>query len=157
VEAQEMAERGVEGYRRTLGPEHVYTLMAQHNLGNLRKNLGDLIGAESCFRDALGGFGSVVGHDHHYTLAAVTELGRVLKMMGKPGEAAAVLRDHVGASSKSMDKLRYNLACYECLAGNLAEAECLMSEHLQLHPEDKTEALEDSDLEAIRDCISKLL
>jgi tetratricopeptide (TPR) repeat protein len=130
--------------------------MAQHNLGNLRKNLGDLPGAESCFRDALGGFGSIVGHDHHYTLAAVTELGRVLKMMGKPSKAAAALRDHAGASTKSMDNLRYNLACYECLAGNLAEAQCLMAEHLELHPEDKAEALEDSDLEAIRDCILKI-
>ena len=156
AEAQEMCERGFEGYRRSLGPRHVYTLMAQHNLGNFRKKCGDLVGAEACFRDASDGFGRVVGRDHHYTLGAVTELGGVLKLMGKPREAAAALRGHASASSVSMDKLRYNLACYECLAGNIAEAKRLMSEHLQQHTEDKNEAMKDSDLDSIRDYIQVL-
>jgi tetratricopeptide (TPR) repeat protein len=156
AEAQEMCERGFEGYRRSLGPRHVYTLMAQHNLGNFKKKRGDLVGAEACFRDASDGFGRVIGRDHQYTLAAVTELGGVLRKMGKPREAAAALRVHVGASCKSMDELRYNLACYECLSGNLSRAKHLISEHLQSHPEDKAEALNDSDLEAIHRHIQSL-
>ncbi len=155
-EAKEMCERGLEGYRRRLGTSHVYTLMAQHNLGDLKKDLGDLIGAAACFRSAAAGFRKLVGSDHRYTLAAVRELGGVLKMMNKPKEAAALLHGHAAASRKSMDELRYNLACYECLAGNRVRAKKLVSHHLRLHPEDREEMLRDSDLEAIRDHIKTL-
>ena len=52
--------------------------------------------------------------------------------------------------------VRYNLACYECLSGNLDEAKRLITEKLATDPEKKEWALSDEDLAAIRDYIAAL-
>jgi hypothetical protein len=59
-------------------------------------------------------------------------------------------------SDDSRDAVAYNLACFECLEGNHEEAKRLISEHLQLHPEKKDQALADEDFATIRDWIANL-
>jgi len=56
----------------------------------------------------------------------------------------------------SGNSVRYNLACYECLSGNLDEAKRLLAEDIAADPEKKEQALQDSDLEAIREFIKRL-
>jgi len=50
--------------------------------------------------------------------------------------------------------LRYHLACYECLSGNLAEAKRLIAAEIAADPGRKQQSLADSDLAAIHDFIS---
>ena len=87
-----------------------------------------------------------------------------------------MLRSRAAHSSEAEYALGYNLACYECLTGNLEEAKIVIKKHLescgeewakkidgmvfpggaQGHPEKKENALKDDDLAAIRDFIETL-
>jgi hypothetical protein len=52
--------------------------------------------------------------------------------------------------------VRYNLACYECLNGNIDEAKQLIAKHIRLHPAMKAQARQDPDFTAIREFIEFL-
>ena len=52
--------------------------------------------------------------------------------------------------------MRYNLACYECLSGNLDEAKRLIAEEIAANPEKKEQVLQDEDLKPIWDFIKLL-
>ena len=66
------------------------------------------------------------------------------------------MRSRATLSPEAEDFLGYNLACYECLAGNLEEAKLVIAKHLEAHPEKKKNAFEDEDLAGIRDFIETL-
>lgn len=74
----------------------------------------------------------------------------LLKCSGRTCEAVELLRGRADLFEGPHSVLRYNLACYECLEGNLEEARSLLMEHLRRHPGHREQALADPDLEAIR-------
>jgi tetratricopeptide (TPR) repeat protein len=155
-EAQKCYERALAGYSKTLGEKHPYTLMSLQNLANLKRANGQLDQAEREYRQTLQGWETAYSTDHPYTLGAVSALGSLLNQMGRCRDAANLLSKYAEISKQGMESLRYNLACYECLDGNLEESKRLIKNHLTLHPEEKEQALADSDLEAIRDFIETL-
>ncbi|MDB4401089.1 hypothetical protein N9Z85_06175, partial [Akkermansiaceae bacterium] len=97
-----------------------------------------------------------LGPDHPHTLASVNSLGILLSDKGDYEGALELLRRRATLSPEAEDAVGYNLACYECLAGNLDEAKRVITKHLEAHPEKKESALKDEDFSAIRDWIRKL-
>ena len=55
-----------------------------------------------------------------------------------------------------MTGVRYNLACYECLTGNVEEAKRLIAEEIAAKPAAREQALKDDDLKAIHDHIREI-
>jgi len=55
-----------------------------------------------------------------------------------------------------MAAVRHNLACYECLSGNLNEAQELIAKEIAANPEKRNIALQQTDLSAIHDYIRTL-
>ncbi|KAL2870888.1 TPR-like protein [Aspergillus lucknowensis] len=64
VAAEEMYQRALAGCEKALGPDHISTLGAVHNLGNLYFNQGKLNKAEEIYQRALVGFTEALGPDH---------------------------------------------------------------------------------------------
>ena len=74
-------------------------------------------------------------------------------------EAIKLLKERLAGSSVEEDSTKilcYNLACYECLEGNLDEAKRIIKEHLSLHPERKAIALDDIDFSVIKSFIANI-
>ena len=184
--ALEGHRRALKGYEKVLGAEHLDTLHSVDTLGNLLFDKGHCEGAEALLRRALEGYEKVLGAEHPYTLDSVNNLGRLLNMKGDyEGAAAQYQRAFesyekvIGANhavtkvnglllarmrfnqklalmEKARGAKRYNLACYECLEGNLEEAKRLIAKHLSLHPDLKEQAVADADFTAIRAFIKAL-
>ncbi len=154
--AEALCRRALEGYEKALGAEHPDTLTSVNNLGNLLSNKGDYDGAEALYRRALEGREKALGAEHPETIASAYSLASMINRRNRRPEAIALLRRFASFSAASRDGVAYNLACYECLEGNLEEAKRLISEHLQLHPEKKDQALADEDFAAIHDFIRSL-
>jgi tetratricopeptide (TPR) repeat protein len=96
------------------------------------------------------------GADHPDTLSAMKTLAFSLNALGRLSEALSLLRRCAAESPAIHAGVRYDLACYECLSGNLDEAKRLITEELATDPEKKEQALSDEDLAAIRDYIASL-
>ena len=154
--AEALYRRALEGNEKALGAEHPSTLSSVNNLGNLLRNKGDYEGAEALHRRALEGYEKALGAEHSDTLMSVNNLGWLLNENNRRGAALELLRSKAALSDRAEDGVRYNLACYECLDGNLDEAKRLIALHLALHPEMKEQALADSDFTAIREFIEAL-
>jgi len=155
-EAEELFRLALVGYEKALGAEHPDTLRSVNNLGNLLSEKGDYEGAEALCRRALEGREKALGAEHPDTLESVNNLGNLLSNKGENKSAADLVRKWQSYSLASADAVRYNLACYECLSGNLEEAKHLIAEHLELHPEEKDQALSDEDFATIRVYITSL-
>ena len=97
-----------------------------------------------------------LGADHPDTLIAINNLAVTLNALGRLPDALSLLRKASAESPVVHAGVRYNLACYECLSGNLEEAKHLITEELATDPEKKERALSDEDLAAIRDYIASL-
>jgi nephrocystin-3 len=160
-EAERLYLQALSGYTKALGSKHPYTLMTLTNLANLTKDKGDLLEAEDLYRSALKGWVTMRGSSHQYTLNVVTSLGSLLSTMGRHAEAAVLLTDYAAHSKEGLAWLRYNMACYECLSGNLERARELAREEITSKSDPETcrqEMLEDDDLaaihEEIRNCMN---
>jgi tetratricopeptide (TPR) repeat protein len=105
-------------------------------LSLLRQNLGEEDSDTLYWRD-------------HYFLG-------VLKDLGQPLKAISLLRKASTESPVFHSAVRYNLACYESLSGNLEEAKRLITEEIAADPSKKEQALQDSDLAAIHDFVATL-
>jgi len=127
-----------------------------NNLGALLEVKGDIEGAENLMRRVLERREQTLGEDHPDTLSSLIYLAIVVNKLDRRSEAVEMLRMRYGFSEKVADRLRYILACFECLDGNLEEAKGLITEHLSLHPELKRQSLEDPALASIRDFIETL-
>lgn len=77
-----------------------------------------------------------------YWAFALRELQRV-------AEAKAVLLEAEPRHGKTSATLHYNLACYHALLGELPEARARLETAFQLHPDFKSAAREDRDLESL--------
>jgi tetratricopeptide (TPR) repeat protein len=154
--AEVLWRRALEGREKALGPEHPDTLMSLNNLGTLFSDKGDYEGAEALCRRALEGLEKVLGRDHPDTLGSTCAVGSILNRLGRRAEALDLLRSYAELSEQARDYVAYNLACYECLEGNIDEAKRLIAAHLEKHSEKKDQALADPDFTAIHDWISQL-
>ena len=83
-------------------------------------------------------------------------LGIRLNRFGRRAEAVELLRGFAELSEKAREYVAYNLACYECLEGNIDEAKRLTADYLKMHPDKKNQALEDEDFTVIHEWISQL-
>lgn len=84
-----------------------------------------------------------------YTAFALRELGRV-------EEAKAVLLGAEPTHGQACAVLHYNLACYHCLLGELAEAKRRLAIACRMNGEWKAAALDDRDLKAMWDEIAEM-
>ena len=96
------------------------------------------------------------GPEHPDTLAGLNNLASLLNATGRLAEAVVLLREHAAKSEACLAYVRYNLACYECLSGNLDEAKRLIAEEITADPEKEEQALADADFSAIHDFIASL-
>ena len=87
--------------------------------------------------------------------AGFIHLAFCLHELGETAQARDILRK-APATVRKDATCCYNLACYECLSGNLDEAKRLITEDLATDPEKKERALSDEDLAAIRDYIASV-
>jgi tetratricopeptide (TPR) repeat protein len=72
-----------------------------------------------------------------------------LRELNQIGEARAVLLRALPLHTKTCDVLHYNLACYECLLGNLLEAKRYLKTATRKDKQWKTEAMDDPDLKEL--------
>jgi tetratricopeptide (TPR) repeat protein len=154
--AEALFRRALEGRQKALGVKHPDTLSSMENLGNFLKLKLDYEGAEALYRRALEGWEKIKGADHYWTLFKVNNLGVLLNKINRRGAAIKLLREWSSHSNEVADNFRSELACYECLEGNLEEAKRLIQKHLALHPAEKYRALADDDFATIRDFIETL-
>jgi tetratricopeptide (TPR) repeat protein len=82
-DAEEMYQRALKGYEKTVGLDHTSTLATVHNLGLLFKGQGKLKEAEEMYHRALKGFEKALGPDHTSTLNTVHNLGVLYANQGK--------------------------------------------------------------------------
>ena len=151
-----MYQRALAGREKTLGLEHPDTLSSVNNLGILLSDKGDYAEAEEMHRRALTGREKVLGPNHPDTLSTINNLGSLLNAKGDLPAALELLRVRSSLSEQALRHLRYNLACWECLSGNLEAAKQLITAEIEYEPSKLDAALKDVDLKEIREFISSL-
>ena len=77
VEAEAMFQRALEGYKKTLGSDHISTFDTINNMGLLYKKQGKLVEAEKMYRRALDGYTNIRGSDHPNTRLIARNLTRL--------------------------------------------------------------------------------
>ena len=155
-EALGMGEEVLRLRREKLGADHPDTLDAMHNLANSYRRAGRLEGALGMSEEVLRLRRDKLGADHPDTLSAMNNLAVTLNALGRLPDALSLLRKASAESPVVHTGVRYHLACYECLSGNLEEAKQLITEEIAADPKKKERALSDEDLAAIRDYIASL-
>jgi tetratricopeptide (TPR) repeat protein len=155
-EAVELLERAYSGRSNYYGSDHPITLSSLYFLAKAFYNKKDYHKSEINYNRVLLGYEKSLGVENSLTTSIANQVASICNKRGARSDALAVLRRFAVLSAASRDAVAYNLACYECLEGNLEESKRLISEHLQLHPEMKDQALADADFAAIHDWISEL-
>jgi tetratricopeptide (TPR) repeat protein len=156
IGAEQLHRRALAGYEKALGPDHPDTLSSVNGLAVLLGAQGDYAGAEPLYRRALAGREKALGPEHPDTLRSVNNLAICFNGSDRLGEARNLLRAWAGKSAAGLRGVRYNLARYECLSGNLDEARRLIADELAAHPERKAGALADPDLAALHSFLETL-
>jgi tetratricopeptide (TPR) repeat protein len=152
--AETIFRRVLASYEKDLGIEHPITLTCVNNLGTLLSDKGDYTGAEILFRRAIISREKFIGSEHPDTLDSVNSLaGLVFRKTQRLSDAIILLRGQGAKSNKCLAAVRYHLACYECLIGNLEEAKRLIAEEIAAKPAAREQALKDDDLKAIYEFI----
>ncbi|WP_461121124.1 tetratricopeptide repeat protein [Saccharothrix stipae] len=140
--------RAMHGYGRLHGPDHPYTLAAQHNLGYAYRLAGDLERSVALNEATLADRERVSGHDHPETLRSRNNLAHAYQSLGDLERAVAMFEatladrervfgpDHPGTLTsrnnlahayKATGDLRRAIPLYEAA---LADAERVMgSDH----------------------------
>ena len=155
-EALGMREEVLRLRREKLGTDHLDTLNAMGNLAVSYSKAGRLEEALGMFEEVLRLRREKLGADHPHTLIAMQNIAYILKALGRLPDALSLLRKASAESPVVHTGVRYHLACYECLSGNLEEAKQLITEEIAADPEKKEHALQDSDLTAIHEFIRSL-
>ena len=155
-EAENYLRRALYGYQKTMGNEHALCGALLKMLGAVLYEMGDYEAAEIEYRRELVEVENVFGPTHPSTLDRVNTLGIFLNDQLRRSEAIKLFRSYASCSADIEDVLAYNLACYECLEGNVDEAKRLIAAHINKHPEKKEQALADEDFASIRDFIKSL-
>ena len=151
--AEALYRKALLSCEKVLGLDHPDTLSVVNNLACLLIEKGDYAKAEPFCKRVLDGRQTALGPEHPDTLASVNNLALLLAGTERLTEAITLLRYYVGKSEMCLDMVCYNLACYECLAGNIEEAKELILQKIAVHPSFKKTALADLDLAPIHDFI----
>ena len=151
-----MREEVLRLRREKLGADHPDTIRAMAGLASSYGQAGRLEEALGMREEVLRLRREKLGADHPDTLRAMNNLAYILNARSRLPEAVSFLRRCAAESPAIHAGVRYNLACYECLSGNLDGAKRLITEELATDPEKKELALSDEDLAAIRDYIASL-
>jgi hypothetical protein len=154
--AELLYRRALPVYEKVYGPENHETLGLVNNLAWVLILKSDNAEAEALCRRSLTGFEKIYGPEHPNTLQNINNLAVLLNQTDRRSAALKLLQERAALSDQTEDSVRYNLACYECLEGNIDAAKRLISDHLKVHPYKKPQALADSDLAAIREFIETL-
>ena len=104
---------------------------------------------------ALSSAEKVLGLDNTLTRSCGQTLSYVLNETGKASDSSRLLERLGRVSERAREKLRYDWACSECLAGNHDKAVELLREELERNPLKREEALADDDLEAVAGIIAR--
>jgi tetratricopeptide (TPR) repeat protein len=155
-EAERYYRMSVRRRIKVFGVSHLDTARAVNNLANILDKLRDTDGMEKVLFSYLKKLDNELPPDADLTLQTVNYLGVFKNKNGKLEQALSFLKKRASVSASVMDGVRYNLACYECMSGNLEQAMHLIAEHIKKHPEHKEYALADADLDAIRCWIEPL-
>lgn len=155
-QAESFCRRALDGREKILGVNHPDTLSSVTNLGYLLRKRGDHDGAEALYRRALMGRENALGMHHPKTLKSAIKLACVLNQLNRQRDAIELLRRFAEISDDIRDAVAYQLACCECLEGNIDEAKQLIAAHLEKNPDKKDQALADADFTAIHGWISSL-
>jgi tetratricopeptide (TPR) repeat protein len=86
-ESETMHQQALQGFEKTLPPDHPSTLCTVNNLGLLYSNQGKLDEAGKMYQRALRGFERGFGPDHIMTISTVNNLGILYRGQGKLDEA----------------------------------------------------------------------
>jgi tetratricopeptide (TPR) repeat protein len=81
-QALALEEQALAARRRVLGEDHPDTLDAINNLGQTRRDLGDLDGARELHEQGLAGCRRVLGEDHPDTLTSMNNLAAIRRGLG---------------------------------------------------------------------------
>lgn len=98
---------------------------------------------------------SLIEHAHYLARRAPKEergwiaWAYALRELGRIAEAKSVLLEAEPLHGADSAVLHYNLACYHCLLGELAEARLRLRTAFRMHAPFKEDARKDRDLEAI--------
>jgi tetratricopeptide (TPR) repeat protein len=141
---------------KRLGQLHPDTLSSFSNLGVILIRQKKYAKAKPLFQKAFDGRRKLLGLNHQDTINSIQHLGTSLKRTGEIKAAVNLLRQSSKKSRACFLELRYNLSCYECLAGNFKKALKLLVGHLKDFPEQRDQALNDEDLIAIRPALLKI-
>ncbi len=151
--AEALYRKALLSCEKVLGLDHPDTLSVVNNLACLLIEKGDYAKAEPFCKRGLDGRQTALGPEHPDTLASVNNLALVLAGTERLREAITLLRCYAVKSEMCLAMVCYNLACYECLTGNIEEAKRLIVHKIAVHPSLKITALADVDLAPIHDFI----
>ena len=151
-----MREEVLRLSREKLGADHPATLNAMQNLAGSYRDAGRLEEALGMEEEVLRLSREKLEPEHPETVIAMGDLACTLKGIGRVPEALALLRKVSVESLDFIPDVRFHLACYECLSGNLEEAKHLITEEIAADPEKKDYALHHPDLTALRNFIQSL-
>ena len=167
TDAEQLLSGALSKTREQYGYAHWLTLQILHNLADVHGWKGDLVASRNLLQEhfADSDQGAVEGHhmreinrcrnlfgpEHELTLDGCDRYALFLTRTGRPKDAVEFLEEHVtGIEGVSFNYL-YNLACYQCVAGQLQEAQFTMESVLLDNPQVIDSALRDPDMEGIRD------
>jgi tetratricopeptide (TPR) repeat protein len=142
VQAEQMYEQTLRGYKEVLGDFHTSTLQTVNNLGALYRDQGKLAAAEQMLVQALQGRQQALGHKHSLTLDTVTNLGILHAVQGRLVEAEHMClramrgkEDMLGSKHMSTLGTVSNLGNVYRMQGKLSEAEKMYERALRGYEE----------------------
>ncbi len=102
ADAEKMYNRVVQGYEKTLGPDHALTLNTVNNLGTVYQLQFKLDKAEKMYQRALEGKKKVFGLGHESTLSTINNLGTIYADQGKVDEAEKMYQQALRGKEKAL-------------------------------------------------------
>jgi tetratricopeptide (TPR) repeat protein len=156
AEAEKLYRSALAGYKKIRGLSHEDTLRTMNNLGSLLNNRGENKEAEVLLQMAFDGYKRYLGRDYPETFRCADNLGIVFSKNHNRSKAIKFIRGLFNESDAAKDELSYNLACYECLEGNIKAAKDLLEQHLKKYPSKIAQALADEDFRTIHDWLEDL-
>jgi len=156
-EAKKLSIKIFNQLKKENGIKDFNAIYYANNIGILSTRLKDYKGAVKIFSQVLKVLQQLHGLSSIQALTVANNLASSLNQYGDRKAAISLLRSCANLSRGAEDKVRYNLACFECLDGNAKKAFQLIAKHLKRHPDQKAHALEDQDLAIIRDQILALV
>lgn len=75
-----MYQQVLAGYKKTLEPDHNFTLDTIKSMGEIYETQGDLDKAMMLYQEAWAGYGNTLGWDHDATLRVYRKIEEIIKI-----------------------------------------------------------------------------